>query len=243
MNALRNGIGSVVLLLFLTSHASQAAIVKLDLALTPAPDLGPDILYTGAVLATPSDGNALTLGSQDTAIVFGDFLSPLFAARTGSYSLRDLTTNGPATIVGGNVVFQPMKNGNFQIYDSPANLNALLLDVDLTNSSTLLTGSLTSPTGGLITVTNAKAVGGALLGYVDPNSISFSISLSNILSSGGTVGHLELAAGNILKAFQASATKEIGANPNPLGGSPEPTSAVLLALGSLCGAIIRRRRR
>jgi hypothetical protein len=244
MKALLNGIGSAIVVLVLTIHVSQAAapIIKLDLAKTPAPDPGPDIIYTGAVLATPPDGNNLTTGLQDTAIVFGDFLSPLFAARAGSYSLQNLTTNGPASTVavpGGTLVFQPMKNGNFQVYDN--NLNALLLDVDLTPSSTLLTGSLNSPTGGLITVTNGKAVGGALLGYVDPNSISFSISLSNILSNGGTVGHFVLDSSNVLTAFQASATKEIGANPNPLG-SPEPSSAVLLALGSLCGAIFRRRR-
>ena len=247
--ALLNGIGSAIVVLVLTIHVSQAAgpILKLDLAKTPAPDSGPDILYTGAVLATPPDGNNVTTGLQDTAIVFGDFLSPLFAARAGSYSLQNMITNGPAVtlaVPGGISVFQPMKNGNFKVYDNI--LNALLLDVDLTNSSTLLTGSLTSPTGGLITVTNAKAVGGALLGYLDPNSISFSISLSNILSddgtgTGGTVNHLRLDGSNVLQSFQASATKEIAANPNPLG-SPEPSSAVLLALGSLCGAIIRRRR-
>jgi len=241
MKALWKGIGSALLVLLLTIHSSQGAVVKLDLAKTPAPDLGPDIRYTGAVLATPDDGNGVTFGLQDSAIVFGDFLSPLFAARAGSYSLHNLITNGPATLINGNVVFQPMKNGDFQIYDSPANGNALLLDVDLTPSSTLLTGTLTSSTGGLISVTNAKAVGGALLGYVDPNSISFSMSFSNILSNGGTTGHLVLDGNNVLQAFQASATKEIGANPNPLGGSPEPTSAVLLVLGSLCGAFVRRR--
>src|SRR3954465_4670560 len=97
MKARLNGIGSVVLVLLLTIHASQAAVVKLDLAKTPAPDLGPDIVYTGAVLATPSDGNALTTGLQDTAIVFGDFLSAWAPNTTGSYSLHNLTTNGPAT--------------------------------------------------------------------------------------------------------------------------------------------------
>jgi hypothetical protein len=237
MKALLNGIGSVVLVLLLTFHSSQAAIVKLDLAKTPAPDLGPDIVYTGAALATPNDGNGVTLGLQDTAIVFGDFLSPAFPATTGSYSLHNLITNGPATVIGGNVVFQPMKNGDFQIYDSA---NSKLLDVDLSTSNTLLTGSLTSPTGGLITVTNGSVVGGSLAPLIAPNSISFSISFSNILSNGGTVGHLVLDGSNILQAFQASATKEIGAEPTPLG-SPEPSSAVLLAVGSLCGAIIRRR--
>jgi hypothetical protein len=237
MKGLWNGIGIAGLTLFLTIPASQAAIVKLDLAKTPAPDLGPDIVYTGAVLATPNDGDGVTLGLQDTAIVFGDFLSPAFPATTGSYSLHNLITNGPATIVGGNAVFQPMKNGDFQIYDSA---NVKLLDVDLSGSATLLTGSLTSPTGGLITINNATVVGGTLAPLINPNSISFSISMSNILSSGGTVGHLVLDGNNILQSFQASATKEIGAEPTPLG-SPEPSSAVLLALGSLCGAIVRRR--
>jgi len=242
VKALLNGVGSVVLVLLVTIHQSQAAAVKLDLAKTPGPDLGPDIVYTGAVLATPPDGNNLTTGLQDTAIVFGDFLFPWAQAfaisNTGSYSLHNLITNGPATIVGGNVVFQPMKNGDFQIYDSA---NVKLLDVDLSTSSTLLTGSLTSPTGGLITVTNGTVVGGTLAPLMEPNSISFSISMSNILSSGGTVGHLVLDGNNILQSFQASATKEIGAVPSLLGGSPEPTSAVLLALGSLCGAMVRRR--
>jgi hypothetical protein len=242
MKVLWNGIGFAVLMLLLTSHASQAAAVKLDLALSPGPDPGPDIVYTGAVLATPPDGNNLTTGLQDTALVFGDFLFPWAQAfaisNTGSYSLHNLITNGPATIIGGNVVFQPMKNGDFQIYDSG---NVKLLDVDLTTSSTLLTGSLTSPTGGLITVTNGTVVGGTLSPLIVSNSISFSISLSNILSNGGATGHLVVDGVGNLQAFQASATKEIGAVPTPLG-SPEPTSAVLLALGSLCGAMIRRRR-
>jgi len=238
MKALWNGIGIAVLMLLLTSHASQAAVVKLDLALSPGPDPGPDIVYTGAVLATPPDGDGATTGLQDTAIVFGDWLFPFIAPTRGSYSLHNLITNGPATIVGGNVVFQPMKNGDFQIFDSA---NVKLLDVDLSTSSTLLTGSLTSPTGGLITVTNGTVVSGTLAPLFNPTSISFSISLSNILSNGGTTGHLVLDGNNILQSFQASATKEIGADPSPLG-SPEPSSAVLLALGSLCGAIIRRRR-
>jgi hypothetical protein len=239
MKALLNGIGGALVVLLLTVHASQAAIFKLDLAKSPGPDLGPDIIYTGAVLATPSDGNAVTTGSQDTAIVFGDFLSP-FGSTTGSYSLQNLTTNGPATTVsvpGGTLVFQPMMNGDFKLYDS-GNVN--LLDVDLSSSSTLLTGSLNSPTGGLITVTNATVVGGTLAPLIIPNSISFSIAFSNILS-GGTTGALVVGGGGILQPFTASATKEIGANPSDLG-IPEPSSAVLLALGSLCGAIFRRRR-
>lgn len=237
--ALLNGIGSIALVLVLAIHGSQAAVVKLDLAKSPAPDFGPDIVYTGAVLATPSDGNALTTGSQDTAIVFGDFLSAWAPNTTGSYSLHNLTTNGPATtlaVPGGTLVFQPMMNGDFQLYDSA---NVKLLDVDLSTSSTLLTGNLNSPTGALISVTNGSVVGGTFAPLIVSNSISFSISLSNILS-GGTTGALVVGAGGILQPFSASATKEIGADPTPLG-SPEPSSAVLLVLGSLWGAMIRRR--
>ena len=235
-----NGIGSAVVVLLLTIHVSQAAIVKLDLAKTPGPDLGPDIVYTGAVLATPNDGNNFTTGRQDTSLVFGDILFNV-PPTTGSYTLDGLQTNGQATTAvtpGGTLVFQPMKNGNFQVYDSA---NNKLLDVDLTNSNTLLTGTLNSPTGGLITVTNATVTGGVYAQFLVANSISFSIALSNIFSDNAT-GALVLGGGNILHEFTASATKEIGAAPNPLG-APEPSSAILLALGCLCGAIIRRRRR
>src|SRR3954471_847062 len=105
MKVLLNGFTSATLALLLTFSASQAALIKLDLAKSPGPDLGPDLAYAGGILATPSDGNALTTGNQDTAIVFGDFLSAL-PATTGSYSLQNLASNGPATttfIPGPNI--------------------------------------------------------------------------------------------------------------------------------------------
>src|SRR3954466_5909309 len=121
MKVLLNGFTSAALALLLTFNASQAAIIKLDLAQPPGPDLGPDIAYAGSVLATLSDGNALTTGDQDTAIVFGDFLA--LPVTTGSYSLHNMSANGPATTVfipGPNitVVSQPLTGGNFQIYNS-----------------------------------------------------------------------------------------------------------------------------
>src|SRR6476619_519579 len=98
MKVLLNGFTSAALALLLTFNASQAALIKLDLAKIPAPDPGPDITYAGSVLATPSDLNGATTGDPDTAIVFGDFLSALPSTR-GSYSLHGLSSNGAATTV------------------------------------------------------------------------------------------------------------------------------------------------
>jgi hypothetical protein len=228
---LLNGFTSAALALLLTFNASQAALIKLDLAKTPGPDLGPDIAYAGSVLATPSDGNALTTGNQDTAIVFGDFLSALPATR-GSYSLNNLSANGPATTVfipGPNitVVSQSLTGGNFQVYDSA---NVKLLDVSLASSVLSGTAGPASTTANVISVTNGTVVGGTLASQIASNSISFSIALTNI-SGGG----LAVNGSNVLAAFTASATKEIGGNP-----VPEPSAAILLVLGGLC-TVLRRR--
>ena len=233
MKVLLNGFTSAALALLLTFNASQAAIIKLDLAQTPGPDPGPDIDYAGSVLATPSDGNGLTTGSQDTAIVFGDFLSAL-PATTGSYSLQNLGANGPATSVfipGPNitVVSQSLIGGSFQIYDSA---NVKLLDVSLASSNSVLSGTTgpSSTTANVISITNGTVVGGTLASQIASNSISFSIALTNI-SGGG----LAVDVNNVLAPFTASATKEIAGNP-----VPEPSAAVLLVLGSLC-TVLRRR--
>jgi hypothetical protein len=231
MKVLLNGFTSAALALLLTFNASQAALIKLDLAKIPAPDPGPDIAYAGSVLATPSDGNGLTTGAQDTAIVFGDFLSALPATR-GSYSLQNMTANGPATTVfipGPNitVVSQSLIGGSFQIYDSA---NVKLLDVSLASSVLSGTAGPASTTANVFSVTNGTVVGGTLASQIASNSISFSIALTNI-SGGG----MAVDVNNILAPFTASATKEIAGNP-----VPEPSAAVLLVLGSLC-TVLRRR--
>jgi hypothetical protein len=233
MKVLLNGFTSAAIALLLTFNASQAAIIKLDLAQTPAPDLGPDINYAGGVLGTPSDGNGLTTGNQDTAIVFGDFLSALPATR-GSYSLQNLAAAGSATVVfipGPNisVVSQSLNGGSFQLYNSA---NVKLLDVSLASSNSVLSGTTTpaSTTANVISITNGTVVGGTLASQIASNSISFSIALTNI-SGGG----MAVDGNNILAPFTASATKEISGNP-----VPEPSAAILLLLASLV-TVLRRR--
>jgi hypothetical protein len=231
MKVLLNGFTSAVLALLLTFNAS-AAIIKLDLAKTPAPDLGPAIEYVGSVLGTPLDGNGITTGDQDTAIVFGDFLSALPATR-GSYSLHGLGANGPATTVfipGPNitVVSQSLSGGSFQLYDSA---NVKLLDVSLASSNSVLSGTAgpASTTANVFSITNGTVVGGTLASQIASNTISFSFALTNISGGGLAV------ASNVLAPFTASATKEIAANP-----VPEPSAAVLIVLGSLWSLLRRR---
>jgi hypothetical protein len=222
-----NGFFCATLALLLASHAAHAAIIKLDLGGGPDPDL----IYSGSVLAAFSDGNGLTLGSQDTGIVYGDFLSGL-GTTSGSYSLQGLATSGPLVVTNlpGPIqqVTQPLSGGNFQVYGAA---NNLLLNVSLATSTSFLTGVVGSPTGAVISVTNGTVVGGSLAPLINPNSITFNFTLTNI--SGGT---LIVDAGNILHSFTASATGEIGAS------VPEPMAAILLVLGALPGWRLRRRR-
>jgi hypothetical protein len=231
MKVLLNGFTGAALALLLTFNASQAALIKLDLAKTPGPDLGPDVAYAGSVLATPSDANGLTTGDQDTAIVFGDFLSAL-PATTGSYSLHNVSANGPATTVfipGPNitVVSQSLTGGNFQIYNSA---NVTLLNVNLASSVLSGTAGPSSTTANVFSITNGTVVGGTLASQIVSNSISFSIALTKISGGGLTVN-----GNNVLAPFTASATKEIAGNQ-----VPEPSAAILLVLGGLCTMLRRR---
>src|SRR6476660_2192609 len=154
--------------LFLASHAAHAAIIKLDLGGGPDPDL----VYSGAVLATFQDGNAATTGQQDTGIVYGDFLSAL-PSTVGSYSMHGLSTSGPAVVGPGSSVTQPLTGGDFQVY-GPAPTNQLLLDVSLATSTSFITGTLGATNGAIFSVTNGTVVGGSLAPQIAAHSITFS---------------------------------------------------------------------
>ncbi len=60
------------LLLAISSTSYAGTIIKLNLG-----GVGPDVSMAGGVLGTVSDGNALTVGDQNTAIEFTGFLNPI----------------------------------------------------------------------------------------------------------------------------------------------------------------------
>jgi hypothetical protein len=214
---------ATVALLLSLNAANAGTIIKLDLGGT-----GPDLNFTGGVfgtLNTVSDGNLATLGNQDTAILFTDFLSSN-PATTGSYTLTGATATGSPTSLGGGVIAQNFSNGNFQLYNSA---NVLLLSVNL--STSLLVGG---GNGAFFNITNGTVVGGlpTLTSQLVSNSIGMSMTLSNISGGGLTVG-----GSGVLNAFFADSTKEITANQ-----VPEPAAAILLVTATLFVPLTPRRR-
>src|SRR4051794_19473143 len=192
-------LASATLALLLSFQASYAGtIIKLDLGGT-----GPDVGYSGGILSTLNDGNAGTLGDQNTAILFTDFLSSQAPnPTTGSYSLSGATISGAPTALGGGVFAQNFSGGDFQIYNSS---NALLLQVHL--SSSLLVGG---GNGAFFSITNGLVTGGSLAPQIAANSVGMSMSLTNI--SGGGLSRND---NGLLNSFVADATKEITGTPVP----------------------------
>jgi hypothetical protein len=197
--------------LLVGASACQAStIIKLDLG-----GVGPDVQFSGGpfgILETVDATPPGLTGDQATTILFTDFLAGL-GSTTGSYSLNNLTAVGAPTPLGGGVLAQNFAGGNFQIFDSA---NVLLLDVNLATS--LLVGG---STGAEFSIANGTVVGGlpALTSQLVPNSIGYSLALTNI-SGGG----LTSVQNESLAAFTADGVKEITATQ-----VPEPTTMLVLA--------------
>ena len=211
-----------------TSSANAGTIIKLDLG-----EVGtPDVRFDGTTLSTLNDGNAGTTGAQDTDADFHDFLSsfPDVLTSTASFSISGLTPAGVATTLGP-LVIQNFNGGTFSLYD-PA--NTLLLSGSLTTSA--LTGPIGPPaTGALFTTSISSVTGGQLAPLIVSNSLSLSMSFTDINGGAGfSVG----AAAPILGQFTADTTLNIAAE-----RIPEPTMAALVSIGGmLAGLAIPRRR-
>ena len=208
------------------SSLQAGTIMKLSLG----GDNTPDIHMLGGELETVNDGNAVTLGEQDTAIDFQDFLSGQsdVLTSTASVILDDVTRVGNATTLG-SVVFQNFTGGNIAVLDPS---NNLLLSGML--GSSVLAGTIGPPaTGGLFTTSLATVTGGSLASMILPGSLTVSISLSDV--NGGLGFEVD---NGILEGFEADASVNIGADQ-----IPEPTAAMLCALGIALSALGASRRR
>jgi hypothetical protein len=209
-------------ILVLTTSAQAGTIIKLSLG-TDAPA---DVEFSGGasgVFGTVDDGNGATNGDQNTAIEFGDFLDGSQSdvqTTTASFTLDNLTASGaPSTF--GPLVIQNFTGGTLSLYN-PANV--LLLSGTLANSA--LTGPIGPPaTGALFTTSFATVTGGTLQPQIVPNSLTVSMSFSDINSGAG----FGLGGGPspVLTAFQADATLNIAGQQ-----IPEPVAAILIAVAS-----------
>jgi hypothetical protein len=220
-------------ILVLATSADAGTIIKLSLGTdTPA-----DVEFSGGsggIFGTVDDNTAGTTGDQNTAIEFGDFLDSSQAdvvTTTASFSLDNLTASGPASTFG-QLVIQNFNGGTMSLY-SPANV--LLLSGTLANSA--LTGPIGAPaTGALFTTSFANVTGGTLQPLILPNTLTVSMSLSDINSGAGfSVGG---ATSPVLNAFRADASLNIAAEP-----IPEPVALLLIAVASTGLAVLTSRRR
>jgi hypothetical protein len=212
------------------SHAGT--IIKLGLG----GDGAADIEFDGTTLMTVNQFDNSTAGHQNTNIEFQGFLDGLtdvVGPPPGSFTLLNLMTAGlasPFPAVNPVLVIQNFSGGTFELYNAA---NVLLISGQLHAST--MAGPLGPPaTGALFTTSFADVTGGVLASLIKPNSLSLSMSLTDINSG---VGLSLGAAAPALNPFHADVTLNISADP-----IPEPTSALLVIIGALSAAFAIRQR-
>jgi len=212
---IRTLLGSAALALAIVPQAFGDAIIKIPLSETTSYD----VEFDGLTFSTVDDGNAATLGEQDSRVDFVGFLSYLsdiVTAPLGSFTISGVQANGTPT--NGLVTVQETIGGTFSLYDE---VNTLLLSGSLAQGA--ITGSA-STTGSFFNTTIATYTGGSLLAYVAPTPAGISFALAGILSEGDIVGLV--INEDALSPFVADAS-------GVLTGTevPEPLTAALLLSG------------
>lgn len=206
------------------SSAQAASIIKVGLSET-----APDLIFDGTTFHTINDGNAATLGDQNTNVNFVGFLvgvQPDITTAVASFTLSGVSLVGGPNVVGA-LVSQATTGGSFSLYDAA---NTLLLSGNLADGA--ISGSNVATTGSFFNTTFGTFTGGTLLPLLVQNSLGISFALGGIDSSG--VAHLVTGPGG-LNAFTANGTGLIDATP-----VPEPLTGALLLSG--IGAMGVRRR-
>jgi hypothetical protein len=221
----------------LLSSASQAGtIIRLGLG----SDASPDIEFDGTTLSTFDDGVAGTTEDQNTNVDFQGLLESFatdIPTSVASVSLNGLVAAPPATVVAGTLVIQNFTGGSFILRNAA---NVELLSGTLGGSS--IAGTLGGTGTGALFTTSFSSVNptGTLAQYIKPNTLTLSMSFTNVLS-GGASGFALAPFGidtSKLSAFTGDVTINISAE-----AIPEPMSATLLFVAvSLTGLAYRTRR-
>lgn len=175
------------------------------------------------------DGNAFSLGDQQTNVLFVGFDGSFadIEADAASFLLHNVLASGATDVVGG-VVVQGTQGGEFSLF---APDNTLLIS-GILNTGALTGGLAGSGTGSFFNTQLGVFTGGSLLSFLNGNTLDFSLALNNIISSSGQGLHLD---GEGLEAFNASGSALIQGTE-----VPEPASMMLL-LSGLAGLHYRRK--
>ena len=223
---LRKSLLTAATLLCMAGPSNADTILKFGLSET-----GPDVEYDGTTFSTVDDGDASTLGEQNTGFNFTGPLDGVIADifANASFTLSNVLASGAAQVVS-NTVVQASTGGSFSAYDEN---NNLLLSGSIADGA--LTGSTGSSTGSYFNLNTVTFTGGSLLPFLIADSGGISIAMSGILSQGG-VPSLVVNNG-VLAPFSGNSTGLVDGQ----GAIPEPATALLLVSGAI-GAAIRRRK-
>lgn len=207
------------------SSADAGTIIKLGLG----SDTASDIEFDGTTLHTLSDGGPGT-GDQQTGV---DYLGILtgetnIPAALASFSLSGLAPSGTTTVFGGNAFIQAFQGGSFELYGTVADGNPLLLSGTLDES--LLSGAISTGSGGVFTTNFGSFTGGSLMSALSADSLTMSISIED--------ANFSVDGNDMLGAFDANAQVTIGGDP-----IPEPTSVALALVAGAAGVMVVRRRK
>jgi hypothetical protein len=201
-------------------------------------DDAPDIQYnnTTNMLSTTDDGVPGTTEDQNTNVDFQSFATMVAAdipTATASFSLDGLTAAPLAEVFNmGTLVLQNFTGGTFMLRDAA---NNEILSANLGASS--ITGPLGGTgTGGLFTTTFSSANPGTPLGNkIKPNSLTLSMSFTNVVSNGALGFALDPVGSFNLASFTGDVTINIGAEM-----IPEPMSGILLLLALAIASVATR---
>lgn len=214
--------------------ASAETILKLGLGGDPPAD----VMFDGMTLSTVDQISPL-LGDQETNIDYQGFLSGMTDVTIppgppASFTLDGLKVSAPPIVIGGTLVIQDFMFGTMELYDPT---DTLLLSATLDKS--VLSGPIGPPgTGAVFTTTFGLVTGGTLAPLLKADSLTMSMSLTNV--NGGLGFSLSGLGGPapVLNPFVADVTLNIAALP-----VPEPASAVLLLVGAAALGLFAARRR
>ena len=220
-------LGFLAFLFALSAPATADTILKFPLS-----DGGFDMTFDGTVLSTVNDGNATTLGDQNTNVVFSGVLNfiPEINTANASFTLANVLAFGLANVIGP-VVAQQTTGGNFSLWDAS---NNLLISGSLNTG--VITGTMTDTTGSFFNTTFASFTGGSLASLLDPASAGLSLALASIMSQGALPG-LRVGPNGELTPFTADGSGLL----EGAAAVPEPMTLSLLLVAMGGAAAVRRR--